>query len=50
MLVQVWNRGLEQQKLGIRFAHDFDPVVLWHDRTKAEIRKIRSVLSAAESP
>jgi hypothetical protein len=48
VLIQVGNRGFEQQELGIRFAHDLNPVVLWDGHSKAEIREIRSILSAAK--
>lgn len=49
MFVQVRDRGLKQQEFWVRIAHDLDPVVLWDDHTEAEIREVRSILSAVES-
>ena len=48
MLVQARSRGCKQQKLGTRFAHYLDPVVLWDNHSEAEIREVGPVLSTAE--
>ena len=49
MLIQVRNRGFEQQELRVRFAHDLDPVAPRDDHAEAEVREVCPTLPAVQS-